>query len=604
MSAQPSFLGAVDERTNLGAPKDFVINFGGRTYTYYSISATGAVNNNSISWNMVIPSSDSIVSRTLFSQITYDLVFAGTGGNGAPLLNLGVTDGPRFLPTASVTQNVQLQINGVPLTTQMDSILSMARYWVQNADSKEVLSGTTSMMDTFQDYAAPNWYGQTRNPLAPYGVSGTGVNSRGGFISLYVLNNTATAAHVQMTVIEPFFCPGLLQKYDGPGFAQLKTFTVTMNMNQNLQRVWCRAPATTIGGSIQNPSPNQPAATAPVAIVGGMLGSSTNLTATTGLTVSIVQTQPSFNGSSGSAGPQLLYHVITPSAGYQIPTTLQYDYSQWSYVIQDSGTQLSPSMVASSPGLTNITTNSSQLNTIPDEIYFWCAPSQNSKTSAALTVSSGTVTMGAGAVVATGIYQTDTFARIDNFVINFNNEPALLTSTQSWDRYRYCLNNGFQGSYNDFQYFVGGCICVRPGQDFGLAKGLAPGQSGTWNLQITVSYSNVSDCNQQYSLYTAARTFGILTIENGLVYQNIGLVTDAMVVQALNNIQGNYQTPYECRRVGQGQGFFGSIQKMINKRHHMGMPRRFRGSELKIDRFQLYFSISFVQLRWRHALRW
>lgn len=573
---QPRFVGRIDGRTNLDQPKDFQITFGARDYTFYSMSANGsATNQNNINWQLQIPSSDSIISRQIFTQVTYQLNFNSNAPAGSPpILNLGNTDGPRALPTASVVQSVNHNINGVPVNTQMEPVLMMARYWISDSDSKDILSGSTTFLDKNQDYAAPNFFGQDMNALGPRGASDSMSQKRGATTQLIVNQNTYNSAQVTMTVTEPLFVPGLLQKYEGPGMAQIKTFTVTLNMQPNLLRLWCRAPPATNTGSIMNPAsvgnggqvPPAGAVAQPgggTAIANPLIGSVNinGIAGTAALAAGSVVCNASILAGSlpySFSAPQIIYMAMTPSAGYTIPTTLQYDFSQWTFNTNDQPRLIPPGLPTSvgGAGTSNQQTAAQQLSVVPDEIFICVAPLLTNKYS-------NTLTFATNAAPATSMYLTDTYARIDALTLNFNNTPSLLLTTQNFDRFRWCKDNGFQGSYDDFQYFIGSIICIRPGKDFGLAEGVVPGMTGTWLTQFTVSYNNVSDCYQQYSIYVICRTYGAYTIENGQIYLNIGLVTDVEAKQAKQNITGEYISPWAARRVGMGGEFFDSIQKLI-----------------------------------------
>jgi hypothetical protein len=558
-------------------PANFQINFGGRTYTYYAQQSTGSPGSTTIiSFNPTIPSPNSIINRLMYTQIQYTLTFHGSGTG--PLLQIGTMDGPRFLPTVNATNNVQIVLNGVPFTVPMDAVQGMARYWVKPQDARDTLSCTAAQFDGYQDIAACQVYGPARNALAAYGEQSDVAMPRGGMVSMIVQQNSNTDAVVLLNVIEPLFVPPLSQKIDGPGLSQIKTFTVTLNMNPTLNRIWQHAPPLTTAGSIVNPFTGGgvvAVGTAAAPLVGG------NTIAT--MVVSI------------ATAPQLLFHVITPQEGRGMPRILTYDYSMWTTIPLDYPDLITPVLTAvnngtltGGAGSAQVThsTNSIQLNTIPDEIYLWVADQFQDKTNTGLVLCGG-----ASTVSPTSVFAGDGAARIDYLQITFNNEPALLQTTQIWDRYNFCLRNGFQGTYADFCQHWGSFMCIRPGIDFGLPPGLAPGMTGVWNIVMTVGYTNVSDQAKRFSIYMTPRTFGVMKIEAGMVTQTIGLVSQNMVDKAMANPTGMYMSPFMSNSVGIGGDVFGSIKKL----HHDHIaPHLTFGNAARLARFAMPYVNKYV----------
>lgn len=577
MSSAVGVVGRIDPRTSLSEPRVFTISQGARVYTYYSQSSQGSASSvNSISWQPNITSPNAIFSRCFYTLITYQLDFTGgnSAGDAGPLLKIGTMDGPRFLPTVAATASVSVNINGVPIVVQMDGITPMAKYWITTGDTTDMLSCTPSMTDGYQDVAAANIYGSHRNPLGVYGETDTSVNTRAGHVGLQVVNNNvctgaggaAVTARVFLQVLEPIFCPPLCQKLEGPGLSQVKTLTVTFNMNPNLQRVWLHAPPLTTGGSIPNPYAANGAATTfglGAVLAGGLIGGNS----ISALAVTIPGSNTSVNSiSTSAAAPQLIYMAMTPQDGQALPRTLEYDFAMWTTNYYDQSTTLQPSphyAQAANSFQTALPTNALTLGSIPDEIYVWVTERLTDKLSPSI-VSIST----SGTTTPTGFHINECYMRIDTLTVTFNNEVALLTSTENWDRYKYCLQNGYQGSFNDFTVYNGSVVCIRPGIDFGLGPMLAPGLAGSWNLIINVSYTNVSDQAKIPTICVCPRTFGLLRIDGGLVSQQVGVVDKAMIMSANMNKQGTYASPFALGKVGMGGAkggdVFGSIQKFIS----------------------------------------
>lgn len=566
--ATPSIVGRTDPRVQMNMPSEFQITLGGRTYTMTSqvCQGTGQAAS-SLNWNPVIPSPNVILCRTIYSVIQYSIGLTSSAANnptGRPIFDVGTNDGPRFLPTLNAINTMTMTINGVPFSLPADSIPALARYWINPSDSSDMLSMTPSQLDQYSDIAKWQWYGQQRSALCSWGESNKPGDSRGGSISYVISNNTATSGQAYMCVVEPLFIPPLTQKIDAPGFSQIKNFSINLTMQSTMNRVWQRAPPVTSGGSLSNPFTAS-------GVPGGQTGQAVAYgTGLQGSVPLLTTSPPNVFIDASVTQPTLIYMTITPQEGKSLPRKLTYDYSQWTVYTNDQTTGYAPIMPESSfqgaySGQVSITSASLQLNTIPDEIYVWVGDTYASRTAGGDQQTSAT---GPTPAQISPIYQTDGYWRINNMKFTFNNDPSLMISNwatvgngTNLDFYLIALRNGYQGSFQDFSMHTGTVICIRPGIDFGLPPGLVPGMTGVWNLQIQVNCQNISDMNRVPSLYVVPRTFGVMTIEAGQIFQNIGVVTEGMLSQAWANAKGTWMSPFTAGKVGFGGDFFDSIKK-------------------------------------------
>lgn len=584
-------VGKRDPRVDVDMPAQWQISLGGRVYSYYATPANGNSFTQNINWQPVIPGPNFIISRQMRTMIQYLLNWTGPATNTRPLLDMGTNDGPRFLPTMNAVGNVQLAINGFPLMQLMWPIMLLSRYWIMPKDSTDTMSTSYAMPDAYTDYAKWQTEGIQRSPLAAYGETGGTVNSRGGLVNLEVQSNTPTTAQALMTVIEPIFIPPLTQKFAAPGFSSIKTLTLIFNMNSTPWRIWSRAPPITSGrstinglstnSSVVNPWPN---VANPVPAVGNIA----NQTLSTGLAGSqTLQTFATTIQSSPSV-PLLWWIGITPQDGYSLPRRIQFDFSSFiPYNTDLTDTVISwPSAFgfnsAKDMPVQNKSTTTITLNTLPDEIYLAVGVQYTdlyTQSSPPVSIYAG----GANPVYPQGIHTTDTFARILNLTLSFNNEVNMLVSqgasgnpaNMNMDFYEMCRENGLQASFTDFNSHGICVLCLRPGIDFGLPPGYCPGMTGQWNLQFNVSYNNPSDQIARYSIYVIPRTFGLFSMDMGQVATNIGVVNQGMLERAISSKVGTYWSPFQAACVGMGGDFFGSIKKLI--RPHMTWDNLVKG---------------------------
>lgn len=588
VNSVPEVVGRIDPRVQLDKPKEFQINFGGRQYTMNAQACQGGSNTGTaFNWNPVIPAPNINLVRTMYTVFQFDGTFVpaaiaqqGLFDLNRPIIDIGTTDGPRFLPTMQATTSVNLSLNGVQFNIQNDPLPLMAKFWVDQADSSEMLSTTPSMHDYYSDYAKYKTFGQARNPLGRIGEGTRPGDNRGGFIGMAVVNNPSVntyfnttdaktglpiPGYVSIVDVSPVFIPPLTQKSDAPSLSQIKNMQLTYNMTTNLNRVWCRAPPVTDGGSVTNvfyQSPTlQTGTVAPTQPIGPLYGS-----------VVLASLPNFFVNNNNAGGALLLYMTITPQEGFALPRMLQFDYSTWlpnytdflSNLIAPSGPPESQILGGMLP-TQNIVSGAYTLNAVPDELYIWVTHTQNSKTS--LSNQSNTLNPVAN-VPRTGCYLSDVACRITSLQISFNNDVSLLQSQfanvgnqTNQDHFFINAKSGLIGSFNDYSGHAGSLYMVKPGIDFGLPPGIVPGMTGSWMLQVQVTYENISDCSIQASLVVTPRTFGVVTIIMGQISQNIGVVREDMVKKALTTRVGSYMSPFAAKEVGMGGDFFGSIKK-------------------------------------------
>lgn len=111
-----------DPTTRLGRPTAIGVAQGGVVYSYQPINASSAGPTN-ITFTAPPPSPDIIVDRRVYLAITYDLQFTGTS-TGGPLLNLGVTDGPRCFPNMQCINTLSAVINNNTVSRVPDALFS------------------------------------------------------------------------------------------------------------------------------------------------------------------------------------------------------------------------------------------------------------------------------------------------------------------------------------------------------------------------------------------------------------------------------------------------------------------------------------------------
>jgi len=244
-----------------------------------------------------------------------------------------------------------------------------------------------------------------------------------------------------------------------------------------------------------------------------------------------------------------------------------------------------------------LTTNSLQLNAVPDKIFLYVTPAPSQQDN----------------------YTPMSFLKINKLSVQFNNSTGLLSTLNSYDLYRLSSMNGIDMSYEEFNGeamvckvpntgnyqtarngpavplkipLCGSILCLSLATDLSLVEEwLAPGVIGTYNLTISVEVelqqteeyplSQVSDLGQLSSRSVNIPALGTPTNpfipQVMLVLQNSGLfVTESgtssqytAVLSASDVITASKQKPAELPMQGNGRLIGGSwlddIKSVVRK---------------------------------------
>jgi hypothetical protein len=219
--------------------------------------------------------------------------------------------------------------------------------------------------------------------------------------------------------------------------------------------------------------------------------------------------------------PSLLFKYITPSKVQQIPRHAVYPYYSVNRYPTDSLHTFDPNQTRT------LSTQNIQLNSIPRRMYIF-ARKRNLDLS---------------------YTDTDTYLRIDNINVNWNNQSGLLSSASQQDLYRMCVKNGLNMSWTQFnggptttignvEKFgtVGSVLCVEFGTDIALAPEEAPGVLGTYQLQMDVTLTNVNETSTfTPTLYVIIVSEGTFTIRNNNCISQIGVISRREILASTQN---------------------------------------------------------------------
>ena len=305
----------VEPRIAIDQQRSLAVVSGPKESTFYrDIStsySTSQVN------HAINPPANSIMDSRLVAVWSIQLVFTGTVGSGN-LLTLGY-DAPRAYPISQTVGTTTISINGQSQSFNNSDMISALAHYVGDQDTKRYMSGTGTMLDTFQQYS--DSVNTNQNPLASYGENS--YQDTRGSLEWTITANAPTTATVQMRIYEPLFVsPFTWGHRESPGIAGIQNLNVQFAIN-DLTRSFSHF---TNGGSL----------------------------------TSVV---PSFY-----APPELHYNMLSPnneSNPYFPGRNYVYPFFNVTPQVTSVGT-----LAAGASG--TVTSGVFQINTIPDRLYIFC----------------------------------------------------------------------------------------------------------------------------------------------------------------------------------------------------------------------------------------
>ena len=231
--------------------------------------------------------------------------------------------------------------------------------------------------------------------------------------------------------------------------------------------------------------------------------------------------------------PEILITYITPDLTQGIPTlqTLPYHKSQ-DYVKRIEGG-------AKARGDNfEITSDTLRLSQIPRKMYIFAKERRD----------------------VADYKSTDTFARIKNVSILWNNQSGLLANASEQDLHEISLRNGCNISWTQWAQHRGSVLCIEFGKDIGLLDNEAPGVRRQHVIQIKTQFECLRD-NWEGEVFTLMVMEGTFQISENVGRATLGNLTSEMVMAS----RGGIQMDYHHYQSLQGGGFLTSMKSFVNK---------------------------------------
>lgn len=204
----------------------------------------------------------------------------------------------------------------------------------------------------------------------------------------------------------------------------------------------------------------------------------------------------------------------------------------------------------------SLSTNTISLNQIPDKLIISVRKKMSQQTN----------------------NDTDSFFKINNVSINFNNNSGLLSSSLVQDLYRFSVEAGSNQSFLEFNGQAsrpnatgsapitvntsGSLLCLNFGEHIALNESFySPGSLGQFNLQMTINCTNNSGDTVVPEICIITMNSGVFISERSQSQIFTGLLSKADVLEASK--QEPYKR-YDVKRL-MGSGWLDSLKSAWSK---------------------------------------
>ena len=276
--------------------------------------------------------------------------------------------------------------------------------------------------------------------------------------------------------------------------------------------------------------------------------------------------------------PTLSVQFLTPALDVPLPPKSVVPYMEFPRYIT-TGLVGSSSPLASTQGLAAnakgvisgssvLSSNTITLPNIPDLIMIYLKPS----TADTALFSSTPISGGTGPTTFSSAI-ADFTVPIQAISINFDNFSGLLANHTQYELYKMSVNNGIDMDFSEwvgegrdavgptsspYVSLVGGPLVLRPGRDFALQAGQAPGLVGNFTLQFNVTVGNQfsQSINGNLNLYVVPISSGFFETIKGSSRIIKGVLTEQDILGSPAQAQEmSYQLASQQvdRRVGAGK---------------------------------------------------
>jgi hypothetical protein len=539
-----------DNRLDCTDTVSYAVHKGGQNMTAAQFNAISATPS-SITFNIQVPSEQTIIDRRVMLSSTVLLALNIVAPAGINPINIALSDALAPFPLHQLMSVMTATINNNSVSLNVRDVLPALLRFHDRRELERYNGMTPVAFDILANYAdglganlnsLGGWNNSADNDLYPRGafqLDGVSVGlsaTETTFPATAVLPTPAQIAAgfngtilVQFTVSEPLFLSPFIwanPQSNNQGFYGVQNMNFVFNMG-DASRVWRTANTTTVTSAGTSPLGNTYIQSATI-----------NQFSNTRLLFNFLTPHPSDLFPARNAvpfweAPRFITGSLSPAAGF-IPSLT-------------SGAK---------PSIVPYSTSSLQLNQIPDKLIIQVRNPLGS----------------------TRWGQPDAFLCIEGLSINFNNQSGILASATQQDLYRYSVENGYNGSWQEFSGFAsvpdpttgfprkiptsGSLLILEFGKDIQLTEDYyAAGSLGNFNLQLNLRVYNQFPYQITPEIVLITVNSGLFVNERGTSSTYTGILTKSDVLAA------SAQEPYYQTSVKRmvGGGFLDSLKSVAGK---------------------------------------
>jgi len=244
---------------------------------------------------------------------------------------------------------------------------------------------------------------------------------------------------------------------------------------------------------------------------------------------------------------ELHYTIISPQEDRPVNPMATYFYDYYNI-------QRFPTTVGSvSAGATStVTTGMLNPPNVPSRFYIFLRDSNATRTDPAV---------------------PDAFANISAVTVQWNNE-TFLSSASEHDLWHMSKSNGLVDNWVSWKNYAGSVCCFEMGKDIGLNMLQVPGMVLNNQLQLTITFKNLSGRTVNYQAFIVCISPGAVEIRQGSARANIGVISASDILIARQSPFLNYQDVVGMQPYG---GSFWSSLADIGKKVWSGVKDVARG---------------------------
>jgi hypothetical protein len=496
---------SIDPRLEFDNSGNFAVTRGGVSVTYRTLpSQNYSSGGQNTVFNVQPPNQNIAISRKLLTKFYYQVVITAVAGASGNVVDLGIYDAPRFMPTQQTTSSMSATINNANVNLiPYQLVQALACCNLSDMNLGRDWSLAPSHPDEFQNYSdvytVPQFLGTVADPLQSLGESTTSIPNRGGWaVSLSGTNNVGVGVTgtvtLQFSSTEPILVSPFSSVDDSHAFIGVQTLTLSIQQTLNGGRtVWSHS-------------------------------DSVDASTITNMVTSLY------------APPEVQSTYLTPSPLYKIPHSVVYNYSNVDIYTTDTVASIS------SGADFTVSTNNVQLNTIPKRILFFARVSDS----------------------ATNYTTTDTFAWLKQMQIQFDNVSGIFGGSSPEQLYMSAREQGYDKSWTQWSSTTGSVMILDLGRNMALQNSSdAAGLQASKQLQITATFNNINKFKAlPFTIFVIVISDGLITISGNTTIQQNSVLTREDI---LNAHQGTAVTSYHAPATYWGGNVFKKLVHGLRK---------------------------------------